>query len=248
MPSRAHRTLAILSAMTMLTVLPMPVAAARPAPPSGPSTVEWSGLTWTVKAHNRKIGPGPNFFAASNVTHDAAADDLRLRITRAGNRWTTAEVIAQVSLGYGTYTWTIKSAPDFDPSVVLGMFTWNDDAAYAHREIDVEFARWGNAADPTNAQYVVQPWDTPDHDHRWTQAAGLTGTIHSFTWAPGRVDFRSTTSSGAEIDSYSYVGPDVPIPGGENPRMNLWLNRGAAPTDGQPAEVLFDSFRFSALP
>lgn len=247
MPTRAHRSFAILTVIMLLAALPMPVAAARPAP-SGPSTIGWSGYTWTVKSHNRKIGPGPNFFAAANVSVDRENDDLRLTIQRSGTKWTTAEVIANASLGYGTYTWTIKSAPDVDPNVVIGMFTWNDDPAYAHREIDIEFARWGNAGDPTNAQYVVQPWDAPDHDHRWTQPQGLTNTIHSFTWAPGRVDFLSTTSGGAVIASYTYAGSDVPLPGGENARINLWLFRGTAPTNGQATEVVFDSFGFTELP
>ncbi|MEO6295327.1 MAG: glycoside hydrolase family 16 protein [Candidatus Limnocylindria bacterium] len=244
MPPRAHRSLAVLTAVMLLAAVPMPVAAARPAPP-GPATIDWSGYTWTVKSYNRKIGPGPNFFAAENVSVDREKDDLRLTIQRSGSKWTTAEVIANASLGYGTYTWTIRSAPDFDPNVVLGMFTWDDDPAYAHREIDIEYARWGNAADPTNAQYAVQPWDSPDHDYRWTQGQGLTNTIHSFTWAPGQVDFLSTTSDGLPIASYTYPGADVPVPGGENPRINLWLFRGAAPTNGQPAVVIFDSFRFT---
>ena len=233
--------------MLVLAAVPMPTAAARPAPP-GPSTIEWSGFTWTIKSYSRKIGPGPNFFSAANVSHDPTGDDLRLRIQRSGNKWTAAEVIANASLGYGAYTWTIKSAPDVDPNVVIGMFTWNDDPAYAHREVDIEFARWGNAADPTNAQYVVQPWDATDHDHRWTQASGLTNTVHSFTWSPGRVDFLSTASNGDRIAAYTYAGSDVPVPGGENARINLWLFRGAAPINGQAVEVVFDSFRFAPLP
>jgi hypothetical protein len=241
MSTRLHRSLAILTAAVLLGAMPIPASAARPAP-SGPSTVEWSGFTWEVKSYSRKIGPGPNFFSASNVSVDRATDDLRLRISRSGKKWTAAEVIARASLGYGTYTWTMKSAPDVDPNIVIGMFTWNDDPAYAHREIDVEFARWGNAADPTNGQYVVQPWDAPDHDHRWTQPTGLAGTVHSFTWSPGRVDFRSQRADGAELASYSYSGSDDPIPGGENPRINHWLFRGSAPTDGQPVEIVFDSF------
>lgn len=225
----------------------MPVAAARPAPP-GPATIDWSDYTWTVKSYNRKIGPGPNFFAAENVSVDLVNDDLRLVIQRSGNRWTTAEVIANTTLGYGTYTWTIKSAPDFDPNVVLGMFTWNDDPDFAHREIDIEYARWGNAADPTNAQYTVQPWDAPGHLSRWTQGLGRTDTTHSFTWAPGQVDFLSTRSDGSTITtiaSHTYSGADVPVPGGENPRINLWLFRGAAPTNGLPAVVVFDSFQWT---
>lgn len=244
MSIRRRIHLAVLIASIMVAAVPLPALAARPAP-SGPTTIQWSGFTWHVKSHNRKIGPGPNFFSAANVSVDTATDDLRLRIARDGKKWTTAEVIADASLGYGTYTWTIRSAVAVDPNVVVGMFTWNDDPAYAHREIDIEFARWGNAADPTNAQYVVQPWDAIDHDHRWTQAADLAGTTHSFTWSPGRVSFRSARADGVTIASYVYAGADVPIPGGENPRINLWLFRGAAPTDGRPVEIVFDSFAFA---
>jgi len=243
MPSRARRLFAVVSALAMLASLPMRAPAAPPAP-SGPATVQFSGYSWTVKAYNRKIGPGPNLFSASNVSVDGAGR-LHLKIQRAGNRWTCAEVIANASLGYGTYSWTLGSAPDLDPNAVLGLFTWNDDPAYAHREIDIEFARWGNAADATNAQYVVQPYDASGHQLRWTQPSGLSGTVQTFTWAPGRVDFRSTRSDGSVIASWSYVGSDVPVPGSENPRINLWLFRGAAPTDGQPIEVVIDRFAFT---
>lgn len=245
MLSRRHRTLTTLLIGLLLATLPLPASAARPTP-GGPSTVEFSGYTWTVKAYSRRIGPGPNFFSASNVSVDA--DGLHLRISRSGKKWTTAEVIANASLGYGTYTWTLAPVPELDPNVVLGLFTWSDDPAYAHREIDIELARWGNAADPTNAQYVVQPWDADGHDERWTFAPYAGSTIHSFTWSPGRVDFRSTTASGQVLHEWSYEGADVPIPGGENPRMNLWLFRGSAPLDGQPVEIVIESFDHAPLP
>ena len=33
-------------------------------------------------------------------------------------------------------------------------------------------------------------------------------------------------------------------PGGENPRINLWLNEGTPPSDGQPVEVVIEAFEF----
>jgi hypothetical protein len=63
-----------------------------------------------------------------------------------------------------------------DPNVVLGLFTWSDKAPSAHREIDIEFARWANAADPTNAQYVVQAYGGAGHLARFTQLATATST------------------------------------------------------------------------
>ena len=243
MPRRPLRRYLLLALLVIGTVIPMPAVAARPQPP-GPSTIRFSGYDWSVKSYSRKIGPGPNLFAAANVSVDTQGR-LHLRIQRSGNRWTCAEVIANASLGYGTYTWTIDSTADLDPNAVLGLFTWNDDPAFAHREIDIELARWGNAADPTNGQFVVQPYDAPNHLARFTQPGGAAGTVHSFTWAPGRVDFVTRTSGGQLIGQYSYTGADVPLPGGENPRLNLWLFRGAAPQSGQAQEVVIRSFTFA---
>ena len=45
---------------------------------------------------------------------------------------------------------------DLDPNVVLGLFTWSDDPAYDHRELDIELARWGNPLAP-NGQFRLQP-------------------------------------------------------------------------------------------
>lgn len=242
----ARRTLAILTALVLFATVPLTaVARGRPAPP-GPSTVNFSGYDWVVKDHNRKLGPGPNFFSAANVSVDAD-DRLHLRIQPNGKKWTVAEVINTRSLGYGTYTWTLGSAPVFDANVVLGLFTWNDDPAYNHREIDIEYARWGNASDPNNAQYVVQPYSTPGNEHRWQDTSLLAGSTHSFTWGPSRVDFISRAANGDVLRQWTYDGPDVPVPGGENPRMNLWLFRGAAPTDGQPVHVIIERFTHDSL-
>src|ERR1051325_11835524 len=120
-----------------------------------PPSIVWSGHTWQVKSSQSKVGPGPNFFSASaeNVSVDAEGR-LHLRITYRNGRWHCAEIISTESFGYGTYSFAIASPVDaLDPSVVLGLFTWSDKAAYNHREIDIEFGRWGNASDTTNAQY-----------------------------------------------------------------------------------------------
>ncbi|HEX7347795.1 MAG TPA: glycoside hydrolase family 16 protein [Candidatus Limnocylindrales bacterium] len=220
-----------------------PVSAARPGP-SGPRTVVFDGYTWTVKASTRKIGPGPNLFSPDLAWVDASGA-LHLRIAKVGGRWNVSEVINQATLGYGTYSWTIRADLDaLDRQVVLGLFTWNDDPAYNHRELDVEFARWGNAADATNGQFVVQPYDRAGNLQRIRQAPGFATTTHGFTWRPDRVDFFSS----ATPTSWSYAGPDVPRPGGENARMNLWLIRGVAPSNGQPAEVVITDFTFTPLP
>ena len=243
MRPRAHRTSAVVLSALFLTALPLPASAARPPkPPSGPSTISWSGHDWDVKEYSRKIGPGPNFFSSSNVRVDPDGS-LHLAITKSGSKWTTAEVILKDSFGYGTYTWVLRTPAPLDPNVVLGLFTWNDDPAENHREIDIEFAKWGNASDPNDAQFVVQPYDSVGNEHRFVRPAGGALTTLSFTWASDGVAFRASSDGVAQ--TWTYGGADIPLPGGENPRMNLWLFRGAAPTDGRSVEVVFESFTFT---
>lgn len=224
----------------------------------------WRDRLWHVKdSGGAQWGPGPNVWsdAPGNVWVDGD-DRLHLRIDRQQGRWRCAEVTdvtadpAVSTPGFGTYRFQVAGRLDqLDANVVLGLFTWDDDpasAGVAHREIDFEAARWGNAADPTNAQYVVQPWDLPDHLARFTIPPGDGPTTHEFTWLPDRVDFRSWIGASTEpespgdlIASYSYEGPDVPPAGGtEHVHMNLWLVSGNAPTNGQAAEVVLADFEF----
>ena len=251
MRQNRHRTGShpwLTAAAAILIVLSSASTTLAAGKPGYPDKVTWSGATWAVKTSRSPVGPGPNIFDKANVSVDAQ-DRLHLRIAKnTAGTWTTAEIIGPRTYGYGTYSFTIESAVnDLDPNVVLGLFTWSDRARFAHREIDIEFARWGDAADPSNAQYVVQPWDATSHLSRFTQPASAT-TTHRFTWRPGRIDWLSTDSNGAPFASYTYAGADVPPSGDERVRLNLWLFNGTAPTDGQPVEVIIDSFVFTPLP
>jgi hypothetical protein len=233
--------------LTLAIPLALGVRPATAAAPSPPRTIAFSGYTWSVKSSAGKTGPGPNYFSnsANNVWVDGAGQ-LHMKITRVKGRWYSAEIINQASLGQGTYTWELASPVDnLDPYVVLGLFTWNDNPAYNHREIDIEFARWGNALDPTNGQFTVQPWDTAGNLLRITQAPNVTVSTQSFTWGVDSVAF---ASSGATPPTWSYTGADVPVPGGENARINLWLYNGHAPADGRVVEIVIKSFTFTAAP
>src|SRR5262245_19883907 len=218
------------------------LGAAKPAPAT---SIVWSGATWTIKTSQAAVGPGPNIFGKSNESVDATGS-LHLRVAKnAVNQWTCAEIIAPASYGYGTYTFDLASRVDaLDPNVVLGLFTWSDRPQYANREIDIEFARWGVASDPTNAQYVVQPYDRPDHLRRYTHPAIAKSRVR-FMWQANRVAWESYNEFGGLIDSYVYTGTDVPRSGDERVHLNLWLFRGAPPTNATPVEVVVSSFAFT---
>jgi hypothetical protein len=222
-------------------------AAAQAKPNGGVTarTIVFAGRTWTVKnSAGAPWGPGPNVFSDSpdNVWVDAEGR-LHLKIANVGGVWRCAEVISQASFGHGSYRFTIDTPLDaLDPNVVLGLFTWSDQRAYNHREIDIELARWGNAANPFNAQYTVQPYTVSGNQRAWTLSPGYGQTTHQFRWTASRIDFAST-ALGNTLQQWSYTRRQgIPKPGGENARLNLWLFQGAAPLDGQPVEVIVSAF------
>ncbi|NDV61907.1 glycoside hydrolase family 16 protein [Puniceicoccales bacterium CK1056] len=214
----------------------------------------FSGYDWDVKTSGGFLfGPGPNVFSddLENVWVDAEGK-LHLRITYRDGQWRCAEVISNDSFGYGTYRFYVDSPVDaLDPNVVLGLFTWSDDPAYSYREIDVEITRWGDAQDPTNAQFVVQPWNNPGNLVRYTIPQGSAPTTHSFDWQADQIAFASHDGAYAPppdvtplLTQWTYTGPDIPVPGDEQVRINLWLVSGLEPIDGEEVEVVISRFVF----
>jgi len=217
-----------------------------------PGDLSFSGHAWQVKTSTTPVGPGPNLFSAN--TSNVRVDDqgyLHMRITKEGDHWECAEVISRENFGYGEYAFTLGSDPEsLDRESVLGLFTWADRPEYAHREIDIELSRW---EDPANmdAQYVLQPWNSRDHIHRFTANAAGNVTTHSFRWEEGHLAFQSYFGPYTEmpapetvIESWEYAGSDVPRPGPENARINFWLDNGKPLSYGNESEVVIRQFRF----
>jgi len=229
----------------------------RPQSTSKPTvrTLSFSGYEWKVKSSRRPVGPGPNYFSNShdNVWVDTQGR-LHLRITHHKNRWYCAEVISRQSFGYGTYRFYLDTRVDnLDPNIVLGLFTWSDDPEFDHREIDIECTKWGNADNNTNAQFVVQPYDIPEHRLRFSVPPGTNTSTHSFTWEEDSVFFQSVQGHDVTppdpsnvIEEWECTGI-IPEAGGENARINLWLVGGSAPTDSAEAEVIIKKFEFVPL-
>jgi hypothetical protein len=216
--------------------------------------ISFSGYDWWVKTSPGLIEPGPNFFSGS--TTNAWVDgqgQLHLRITNVSNQWQCAEVVTRRTFGYGSYRFELDSpVNDINPSVVLGLFTWSDDPAYTHCEIDIECGRWANTNDVNNAQYVVQPWDLFNHLVRYAVPAGLINSTHLFTWETNRVSFQSQRGSYSPapaatsfISAWALTDAGaVPQTGDENVRINLWLINGDPPTDNKEVEFVIKSFQF----
>jgi hypothetical protein len=215
----------------------------------------FSGYTWRTKVSSAKVGPGPNFFSQNNVSVDALGR-LHLKISKSGAKWLCSEIVLQQPLGYGTYRFYVDSTLDnLDPSVVLGLFTWNDDAAYNHRELDIEFARWGSASN-NNGWYTVQPYNVAGNQASFVQPATAAGSTHILDWLQdsltgnlsahflsltGFAPASSSTNPPIFEHTFSAGGPPT---GGENVRMNLWLFQGKAPAGRNTIEIIVNKFEF----
>jgi hypothetical protein len=212
-----------------------------------PSSLQFAGYTWQVKSSTSPIGPGPNVFDAKGPRVDTAGA-LQLRIVKVGSTWESSEVVLDPTLGYGTYAWTVHGpVATLDPSVVLALFTYDaSDTSPSNREIDFEASRFGSLQ-PTNAQYVVQPYTTPGNLQRITIPSAATTTV-SMTWVPGRVTFSGSTVKGKKsypLPSWTNTSSSVPTSSTEQVHMSLWLFQGKAPTNGKPVAVRVTAFTFS---
>jgi hypothetical protein len=220
-----------------------------------PRWLKFSGYDWWVKSSQDPVGPGPNYFSDStnNVFVDEQGE-LHVRITNRSNQWQCAELVSARTFGFGNYRFELASqVDDFDPDIVLGLFTWSDDPAYADREIDIECSRWANASDTNNSQYVVQPYDLVGHLARFDVPTSISNSTHWFKWESNRVTFQSEVGRYDPsailtnlISGFNYNG-DTPQTGDENVHINLWLFNGSAPAKNQEKEVIIKNFNFVPL-
>jgi hypothetical protein len=234
----------------------VPPAEVPPAEPAGVArdfrrSIQFSGYEWHVRSASDLEGPGPNYFSDSpdNVWIDGDGR-LHLRIAPTPDgRWVSTELELGMSLGYGSYQFNLDSRVDqLDPNVALGLFTWSDDPAENHRELDIEFAAFGRPSQLT-ARYTLQPYTNPDNVYLFRPPAASTSS-HGFTWTPQHLAFQSSADSGESGGSLQVLAAHsfdsgVPEPGGERVHINAWLDAGRPPTDGQPVEFVVRGFTFT---
>jgi len=206
-------------------------------------TLSFRGYTW-IKKHGGQRDPGNNFWSDYGVWVDQ--DGLHLRTSYADGHWYCAEVLLDHSLGYGTYTYQLTSRVDsLDDNTIFAGFTYESDT----QEIDIEFSR-ALMPPPNNAQYVVQPWDNPGNLHRFIMPP-VVFSSHRFIWTVDTIWFVSWEGLDASpdstnlIESWTYTGDDIPPPGNERMRFNLWLHNGQPPQYGD--EVVVRSFQHEPI-
>ena len=136
--------------------------------------------------------------------------------------------------------------------MVLGLFNYPtaDVGKDGTNEIDIEFAHWGDGANP-NGNFTVWPAKAGQKQTSSTFNFSLLGgdrSFHSFTWTPNVVRFRSSDGSGRMANTWTFSPGDKASAIGRKPmpvHINLWLFEGKPPTDGKPVEIVIRSFRYA---
>ena len=224
--------------------------------PARAAEISFGGYTWTVRSGQG--GPGPNTWAERNVWLDAAGN-LHLKIARAGTNWSCAEVTMTRRLGYGRYQFqTLGRVDRLDENVVLGLFNYptGDVGPDASNEIDIEYARWGRAANPIG-NFTV--WPVAVHLRQTTKGFPFTlageASTHRFVWSPDRIRFQCLDGhrddDAGELAAWTYQPPDPARRIATKPmpvHLNLWLFQGRPPKNGAEVEITIRSFRFTPEP
>ena len=204
--------------------------------------ISWQGYTWAPRTAPGAPG-APQQWSASNVSVDSAGR-LHLKVTRdKKGRYAQAELDStRQGWGYGTYRWqVVTDVRSLAPEYVLGLFTYGRDAAYGHREIDIEGSGWGTT--PITWDYTT--WANGHNAVARTPAPAGPST-QQIEWAPGRITWTSYDGTGALIATATATGADVAVPGDESVGINLWLCGCATGWQKTPAtEVVISSFRFT---
>ena len=219
--------------------------------PAAGRTIQFAGLTWTVRTGLG--GPGPNNWSDStqSVWVDAQGR-LHMKIRQVAGVWFAAEITSVDSFGYGTYLFNIESNADlFDPNIVVGLFTFLD----CNNEVDIEFSRWTNPFDVAG-QYVTQPAISGNINRFDLAPAGSVST-HSFTWRPQSIFYQSYAGQhdalppsvpATKVHDWLYTGPDIPVPSVERLHVNFWLVNGMPPSNGLEEEVVISNITFTNIP
>jgi hypothetical protein len=220
-------------------------------PPTGdlqPRLLQWSGRTWMVYPNSQ---PGPEKVLL-NDSPDAVYVDgqgrLHLNIIKIRRAWRSVELQSLTPVSYGTYQTILDTAvAKFSPEVVFGVFVYQPGTAQFTNEIDIEDAQFPHyLRPPENAQFVVQPYYSPNHSRSYQIRDDYVPLYQQFTWLPphngnGTVDFETrvgTTSASPLLAHWRYFGYSDPSAVDMYLYVVLWLDHGKAPTGGAHSAIV----------
>jgi len=209
--------------------------------PPPTKTLTFSGYEWTI-VQTRLDRHGPNDCDARNVWVDQAGN-LHLLLAEREGHWTSAGLILDRPLGYGTYLFTVRDTSQLDSAAALSMYTWDSGADVDHRELNISIGTWGSSRNK-NAQYVLQQETVAENVFRFSAPSGR--LTHAFRWQPDHALFTTVrggdaTLAGQEVARREFTA-GVPTPATATVRLNLLYVRESQIPPAGNVEVVLEKF------
>jgi hypothetical protein len=208
-------------------------------------SLKFSGYDWRVRMIESVKGGINNLYDPENAWTDASGA-LHMQIKRKSDRWSCAEIFLDRSLGYGTYSVTVRDTSNLEPAAVFSMFTFDEWATEHHfREMDVEVSGRRDAYSG-NARYVLQPLYIPGNLFAFAAPAGtLTYILH---WERGHATFKAfrgrAGGSGTQLVSEHEFTSGVPESGKAVPRLIFFAAASEKNPMQKPSEVVVEKFEY----
>src|ERR1700688_224360 len=210
-------------------------------------SLKFSGYDWGVRTIANDKGGTNNLFDAENAWTDASGA-LRMRIQKnKTGRWSCAEIFLNRSLGYGTYSVTVRDISHLEPAAVFTMYTFEDSAGeQRYREMDIEVSRWGDSANNNNAQYVVQPFYNSGNLFAFAAPSGT--LTYVLRWESGHATFKTfrgrSAGAAAQLVSEHEFTSGIPVPGKAKPRLIFYITASDKNPMQKPSEVVVEKFEY----
>ena len=208
-------------------------------------SLKFSGYDWGVRKVASNKGGMNNLYDSENAWTDKSGA-LHMQIKKKSSEWSCAEIFLDHSLGYGTYSVTVRDISHLEPAAVFSMFLFDEWATDQHfREMDIE-AGGRDGANKNNARYVIQPVFIPGNLFAFATPSGtLTFVLH---WESRHATFKTfrgrSAGAGAQLVSEHEFTSGVPDPGKAIPRLIFFAAASDKNPMQKPSEVVVEKFEY----
>ncbi|MCU1303156.1 MAG: hypothetical protein JWQ87_3440 [Candidatus Sulfotelmatobacter sp.] len=209
-------------------------------------SLKFSGYDWAVRTIASNKGGLNNLYDPQNAWTDASGA-LHMQIKKKSGMWSCAEIFLDRSLGYGTYSVTVRDTSHLEPAANFSMFTFDElRSEEQFREMDVEVGGRDDAANKNNARYVIQPLYIPGNLFAFTAPLGT--LTYVLRWEYGHATFKTfrgrSAGGGARLVSEHEFTSGIPAPGKALPRLIFYVVASDKHPMRKPSEVVVEKFEY----
>lgn len=209
-------------------------------------SLRFSGYDWAVRTIASDKGGRNNLYDPENAWTDASGA-LHMQIKKRSSMWSCAEIFLNHSLGYGTYSVTVRDTSHLEPAAAFSMFVFDEWASEQHfREMDIEVGGRRDATNKYNAQYVIQPLFIPGNLFAFKAPSGT--LTYVLRWESGHATFKTlrgrSAGAGAQLVSEHEFTSAIPGPGKAVPRLIFFVVASDKNPMQKPSEVVVEKFEY----